>query len=846
MNTGSVNKYHLIKKIFFWSAGVVVFLLLSSAVLVYVFKDKIIGVAVGEINKYLNAKVDIDPKIDLSLFEKFPEVSIKFKNVKIYEGIKGSTNLLGSSKSVFATFNAYNIINGKYTINNLYVEDGEFNLKVDKEGNINYNILKEDTTVSVRKGQGSGFDLQKIKLTNIRVTYLNEKINQRYDILNRNLLASLSVGHGKYTIGLEGNQLIHTVSISGNEYFKEKEIRTDSKLEYNNNEKTFNINSASISVEKTILNVTGYYSFKNENRIDIQVKNDKSNFATLLSLLPKKYYSKFSQYESEGDVFFNGTVKGLSNEHVSPAINVEFGCKDASFFHPGLKTKIKGVNMSGKFSNGEARNASTSFLKLENIRLEFDDKLIQGNFLYRNFNDPYIAFDLIGKAEVAALLEFYPVAAIKSASGLIEMNIDFKGRLNDLKSRAGQERVDASGEINILNINFSPANSKYAFKNLSGNFLFNKNDVAVSDLIGKAGESDFRLNGFFKNIFSKLFLEKEILFADLELQSEHINLDELLSYELSKTSEKNSIDAETGKKGNYPYLEDYLIRIKSEVKHVHYKKISVTKFSGEFTFDQPIMKLNNVSFHLCGGKVNLHSLCNLKADKSIDNSVKATLSQIQIDSLLYVFDNFGQKFLTDKNLKGEYNGSIEAAFSTDANFKIKPKSVVATIDVSVIKGELIDFEPMQKLSKFIDAQELAHVRFSELKNKIFIENEKISIPEMQIISNVSDISVSGTHSFNNEMDYKLAVPLKNLKKPKVDKDAAFGAIEEDKKGGGSTLFLTITGTPENLKIAYDTKRTKNKIKEDLKKEKQEFLNIFKKKEKEIQSVKPNQQEFFDF
>jgi hypothetical protein len=117
---------------------------------------------------------------------------------------------------------------------------------------------------------------------------------------------------------------------------------------------------------------------------------------------------------------------------------------------------------------------------------------------------------------------------------------------------------------------------------------------------------------------------------------------------------------------------------------------------------------------------------------------------------------------------------------------------------------------------------------------------------MEIKSNVSNISVLGTHSFNQEMDYKLAVPLKNFKK-KQDKDEAFGAIEEDNKGN-SILFLTVKGTTSNYKIAYDTKRTGKKIKEDLKKEKKELEQLFKKKNTEqIESTpNPSEYQFFDF
>ncbi|HWZ22730.1 MAG TPA: hypothetical protein VNW06_08755, partial [Cytophagaceae bacterium] len=94
--------------------------------LVYIFKDKIIKASITEINKHLNAKVDINPKIELSIFDKFPQVAIGFKDVKIYESIPGSDSLLGKADELYLTFDFWNIVNGRYIINKLYLENGKF------------------------------------------------------------------------------------------------------------------------------------------------------------------------------------------------------------------------------------------------------------------------------------------------------------------------------------------------------------------------------------------------------------------------------------------------------------------------------------------------------------------------------------------------------------------------------------------------------------------------------------------------------------------------------------------------------------------------------------------------
>jgi hypothetical protein len=832
-----LNKKKIIGDIFIWSLGTFISLLLLGVILTYVFKDKIIGAAISEINKNLNTKVDIDPHIDLSVLDKFPQVSLRFKNVKVYESIPNSSQLLGQADNLYLTFDIWNILKREYVINKLYLEDGSFHLKVNKNGQNNFTILKPDT--SRQTSQGS-LELSNISLKNILVTYLNETNEQFYEVQSHKLQATFKIKQDKYLINLEGPQLIHNIKIHEGEYFKNKEIYISSQLEYDDDEKSFRILPTTIRVEKSDFLVEGIYVFKNNNVIDIKIDNNQGTIHTLLSLIPKRLYENFAAYESDGEVYFHATIKGIVTEKQNAAVNVEFGCRNASLFHPDLKNRIKDANFTGLFTNGELRNARTSQLKLENIRFDFDNKMIQGNFLYKNFDNPYIAFDATGSLHAASVLDFVKIPGIQSAAGGIDFDIDFKGFLNDLKTKAGHSRIETNGEVTLQNLSVIPSEANYRLEGTNGTFLFNKNDIAITDFTTRAGKSDFQVNGLLKNLFGAIMLENGRMLADLQIRSNLVDVEELLSF-----TGVNSKDDEV-KKGRFPYLEKYVMVLDCSVKNISYKKVKVNSFSGSLSFDQPLMRADNLRCNIAGGKINLNSRLDFDSEQKIATTIRAHLHDINIDSLLYMFDNFGQSFITHDNLKGEFTGEVETAFSWNSNGDIDTKGLVASIDCSILKGELNNFEPMQKLSRFIDAYELAHIRFSELKNKIFIENRVISLPEMQILSNVSDISVSGTHTFDHVMDYKLSVPLKNLKKPKIDKDASFGAIENDQKQG-STLFLTIKGSTDNYKIGYDTKRTKNKIQEDLKKEKQEFKNLFKRKEEEVsQSARPNEEEFFDF
>jgi hypothetical protein len=87
--------------------------------------------------------------------------------------------------------------------------------------------------------------------------------------------------------------------------------------------------------------------------------------------------------------------------------------------------------------------------------------------------------------------------------------------------------------------------------------------------------------------------------------------------------------------------------------------------------------------------------------------------------------------------------------------------------------------------------------------------------------------LSGTHTFDNVLDYRLKITLSDLlnKKRKVQTNE-FG--EEAEKPGQINLFLRIKGPADHLKFSYDHKAVKEKIRQELQKEGTDLKEILKK------------------
>jgi hypothetical protein len=100
---------------------------------------------------------------------------------------------------------------------------------------------------------------------------------------------------------------------------------------------------------------------------------------------------------------------------------------------------------------------------------------------------------------------------------------------------------------------------------------------------------------------------------------------------------------------------------------------------------------------------------------------------------------------------------------------------------------------------------------------------------------VLNLTASGTHDFDNMVDYKLNMLMSDVLSKKVmERNTEFGEIEDD-GSGKSRLLLTMKGPVDNPKFGYDKKGVGEKIKQDLQADRQnvkkmlkEELGLFKK------------------
>jgi hypothetical protein len=785
------------------------------------FKDRIIKQFVNEANKRLNTPVKIG-KIDISMLSDFPNLAIVFTDVYIEDSHPGTYPLLTADRIAF-NLNPIEVWRGNYSIRGLSVTGSETNLKINAAGKINFNIIKEG---SGGNGGTVRFDLKNVALTKTIVSYLDQQANQHHVFNSDKLAASISVTGDLYKIEANGNVLVEQIGIGSSLFLANKNFMVDAFVDYDDDKKSVLIKPSTLKIGRSQFAVDGNYTYKEKNLIDIKAEGKNTDIQTLLSLLPEEASKKLKQYRSDGDVFFNLSLKGEISDKKSPFISVAFGCTDATLFHPDYKSRISHANLNGSFASPSLTDLSKAQLFLKDMEGELNGKLFKANLSVRTFDDPYIVFDFKGDLDAASVFNFYPIEDLTQVEGLLTADISFEGQTSLLKKKATAQKVTTSGSIGLSHINFAYGKQNIHFRDINGSLQFNNNDLALSNVTGYFENSDFRLNGFFKNIITFLIFENQPIGIETDLRSNFLDLDQLFAIGFSDEQSENY---------QFKISPNLQLNFNCDVKSMRYKRFKPKNIKGDLLVKNQVAVSRNITMNTLGGQLTVNGIVDAKNPKVIDVISSMKLNGQHLDSIFYVFDNFFQDFIQDKHLKGQAFASIELEMALNEKLNLISPTLISDISVTVKNGELNNFEPMKKLNKYLDDEGLGKLRFADLKNDIHIENKTIYIPQMEIKTNVTTIQLSGTHTFDQHIDYRVIAPLRN--KNKIDPDKAFGAVEDDGVGKAK-IFLKITGKTDKYTISYDKDAVKKKIANDLKKEVQELKDAFKlkgiKKKKELE------------
>lgn len=348
------------------------------------------------------------------------------------------------------------------------------------------------------------------------------------------------------------------------------------------------------------------------------------------------------------------------------------------------------------------------------------------------------------------------------------------------------------------------------FEQFKGNVHAEKDVLTLNAISGKIGKSNFLVSG-------KYHLKKNESYKKqgdfLNFQSSYLDFDELLRYQESPTNSEKKVDHDSG--FNLFELPFRNIKVNASINHLNYHKYVVKSLQTSMRMkENHTVVFDNLQFNAAGGKVSSKGYLNGSDPKNIYINPSLNIQKVNLDEVLFKFDNFGQDKMVSENVHGLFTGKItgKIALHTDITPKIDESTI--TMDVAIDNGRLDNFGPMQAMASFFKDKNLTKILFDKLENRLQLQNGKLILPNMLVNSSLGFIELSGSQDMNMNMEYYLRIPLKMVtgvafqklfgrKKEAVDVNQEDEIIYKDPNKKVNYLNLKISGTPENFKISVE-------------------------------------------
>jgi hypothetical protein len=811
MTPGKSKK--ILKRIFLTLAVIVFILFSASFILSYQYKDKVVTLVVSELNKYLKTEVQVK-NIDFSILRHFPNASIIFRGVTIKgtpvlkKKFKHQTDTLLTASSISLDFDIIKLIKKKYIFKSIHINEGKLNLLIDDKGNFNADIIKKDT--SSNKNDNFRIKLSGIYIHDVKLHYENAA---KKEILNGELPSLKVRGEVKSNYNdfkLKGQIHVNENSLEGIKYLKNKNLKASLDIANKNDDWSFNVGS--LMLEDINLKVKGNIEVKDKTHLDINISSQGEEINTLLSLLPKNYIKYFKDYSLKGQMNFNSSIKGFLDYKTVPHIEAKFNISDATVKYSKQEMQLQNVKMEAIFSNGKKNSLKTSSFEVNNFSASIENSKISAVYGIKNFSNPHFYGKSYVQFDLKTLLKFLGVDTIEDAAGQVNGNILFSGNTSSLTYKK-LKTIKSEGNLSLNNIMIKFAGNNTPLVNkLNSNLRFNNNTLEINNLNGEYKKQEISLRGVINNFMDLIFSDSKKLNGIFVLKAKKINLDSFIA-KPDTSSSKNSI------------IESIKFDVNVDTLIYNNKEFTRVKAKGLYSNQKIILP----DLYLKFGNGTVTGQIKYAADKIVGT---VNFENLDIRKAMETFNNFGQNFISYKNIKGILSSNADFSCSLDQKGQIIPSSINVISDISIKNGELINFKPLESLSKFLSLEEVRHIYFTDIKNKIFIKNSRVIVPSMHIGSSSLDFDIEGYHTFDGDYEYHLKLLMSQLlskkyRQKQLKQNGNNPQFAYNPETNQTKVFVLVENINGEMKIRYDKEKVKTHIKQRIKEEKESLKKIVK-------------------
>ncbi|NNF86785.1 MAG: AsmA-like C-terminal region-containing protein, partial [Winogradskyella sp.] len=569
-------------------------------------------------------------------------------------------------------------------------------------------------------------------------------------------------GTGLFTSDL--NELItHTdakigLAMDSTQYLNNNSILLDATIEidFENEKYTFKDNKGYINALP--LEFSGYVQLVEEGQqIDLSFKNPESSFKDFLAIIPEAYAANLNDIETTGNFTLNGIVRGLYSEKTIPQLDIKLSSNNASFKFSSLPKRVENIMINAAVQN-QTGILDDTYITINNFDFIIDDNSFKSSASIKNLTKEVLVNAAIdGVLNLAHIKDVYPIQLKNQLSGIITTKLNTNFDMNAIEQNAYQ-RIKSVGTLNVKDVVFSSEDIVNPIQINTADITFKPGLTTVQSFNAISGTSDIKATGTVKNLLGFLLSDKNLI-GNFNVNSNRFRLSDFMVSEV-ETNDNTTSDKTALK---IPQFLDCTIN--ATVKEVVYDNLNLKNVVGQLEIKDQGATLNKVTSNIFDGVLEVSGKISTANDIP-DFNLNLGMSQFDISQSFTDLQFLKSIAPIAKVLQGKLNSVIELKGQLNDEFTPNLQSISGNAFAELLTSKIDASKSpiLAELDNKINFIDLDRLDLKNLKSNLSFSNGQVLVKPFNLKYNDINIEISGTHSFENNLDYNAVfnVPAKYL------------------------------------------------------------------------------------
>ncbi|MEL6924011.1 MAG: AsmA-like C-terminal region-containing protein, partial [Bacteroidota bacterium] len=438
---------------------------------------------------------------------------------------------------------------------------------------------------------------------------------------------------------------------------------------------------------------------------------------------------------------------------------------------------------------------------------------IETAFKIYDLSAPQIRLKAKTRMDFAQLDGLVPSKYFKTDAGIMKLQLNYFNYFpEELTVENTLLSATITGQVDLYDAALTYLYRDFRFEDIAGHLEFNNNRLSLAFPQLVVNGNRMRLEGSVYEYLPFFFQEQQDFNLQLSLN--------VPSLDFSKFSTpRNVLVAEKIQDEYLPDSEDNdaIDRLLSQANLSLFTTIDTVQYGnfigrnviGEAHVGDDRVLLDSISMRMANGQFDMHGTIDDIGLHRPKLDMRFNFDNINAERFFHSFHNFGQDILTSDNIRGIIQSDISFKASLDDHYSVQPETMDGDINLSLQRGQLLDFIGLKNLTGFLfRRRQLDDIFFDTLQTRLYVDGLDLSFDYFELNSTAASFGIEGLYSFSadDRTHMTLEIPLGNLFNRHIDRKLV---LESKKKRKG--LPIIVEAIEENNQIQFKVRLLRNKF-----------------------------------